>query len=274
MNKSATIRQLQALLHIWLSKYDSRSLVVIKDSCDSLNESYQLGLSNPIWDIFWPLVFNGLVDHIGNGYYALTEPLIVDSGTYKYSINIKPNNEYKETSITGIYVSRNIPVGCSTKVVKADAISILKQIPAIEDVVDSFPKTLQDETNLEYYNRKTKRGIAKIEKDGLTRYFSLPEKLYIRELPSREINPEAFAITYCLSRKVNNEYNGSFCLDTNILKMPTFAMPFTIYRALLLETMKVGSLPEIQGDDYVFKSISSTIYKELNRIFSNSIRYE
>ena len=84
MNKFATIRQLQALLHIWLSKYDSRSLVVIKDSCDSLNESYQLGLSNPIWDIFWPLVFNGLVDHIGNGYYALTEPLIVDSGTYKY----------------------------------------------------------------------------------------------------------------------------------------------------------------------------------------------
>lgn len=273
MNKSSILKQLQALLHIWLSKYDSRSLAVIKDSCDSLNESYQLGLSYPIWEIFWPLVFNGLVDHLGGGYYALTEPLIIDSGTYKYSLNCKPNNEYKETQITGIYVSKNIPIGCSAKVVKADTLSILKQIPTLEDVVDGFPKTLQDEENLEYYNWKTRRGIAKIE-NGLTRYFSLPEKLYIRELPAREINPEAFAIAYCLSRMVNNEDNGFFCSDTQKLVMPTFAMPFTIYRALLIEAMKVGSLPEINGDKYVFKSISPQIYKELNRIFSNSIRYE
>ena len=46
----------------------------IKQNCDYLNEIYHLELRNPIWGIFWPLVFNGVIDHVGNGFYALSEP--------------------------------------------------------------------------------------------------------------------------------------------------------------------------------------------------------
>ena len=160
------------------------------------------------------------------------------------------------------------------RIIHADALSVLKNIPSFADTVDKFPKTLQDESNLEYYNYKTKRGIAKIEKNGITRYFSLPEKLYIKELPAREINPEAFAIAYCLSRQVNDEYNGRYDSNTQELYLPTFALPFTIYRALMLETMESGLLPEVHGSDYLFRFVSPKTVKELNRIFSNSIKYE
>lgn len=270
MNSSSNIQQLQGLLHVWLSKYDSRSLAVIKESCDSLNDSYGLELSNPIWSLFWPLVFNGLVDHVGKGYYALTEPLIIDCGSHCFSINVKPAG-YKDTPLTGIYMFKGKPASSQMRTIHADALSVLKQMPSFAEIVDKFPKTLQDESNLEYYNYKTKRGIAKIEKDGHTRYFSLPEKLYIKELPAREINPEAFAIAYCLSRQVNDEYNGRYDSNTQELSLPTFALPFAIYRALMLETMKSGVLPEVHGSDYVFRSVSPKIVKELNRIFSNSI---
>jgi hypothetical protein len=273
MNRSSNIQHLQGLLYVWLSQYDSRSLAVIKNSCDSLNESYGLELPNPIWSLFWPLVFNGQVDHVGNGYYALTEPLIIDYESYRFSINVKPSG-YKGTPITGIYISKGKTSSEQIRSIKADALSVLKQIPSFEEIVDKFPKTLQDESNLEYYNYKTKRGIAKIEKDGLTRYFSLPEKLYIKELPAREINPEAFAIAYCLSRNVNDEYNGKYNSKTQELFLPTFALPITIYRTLMLETMKSGLLPEVHGPNYLFRFVAQKTVQELNRIFSNSIRYE
>lgn len=151
MNRFSNIQQLQGLLHIWLSKYDSRSLAVIKDSCDSLNESYGLKLSNPIWSLFWPLVFNGLVDHVGKGYYALTEPIIIDCGSHSFSINVKPAG-YKNTPLTGIYILTGKAIPGQMRTIHMDALSVLKQMPSFAEIVDKFPKTLQDESNLEYYN--------------------------------------------------------------------------------------------------------------------------
>ena len=52
-------------------------------------------------------------------------------------------------------------------------LAILKTYPTIKDVVESFPKTLQDESNLKYANSRTRRGLAELEQNGLTRYFSL-----------------------------------------------------------------------------------------------------
>lgn len=273
-NKSVNIDTLQRLLHIWISKYESRSLESIKKSCDYLNYSYDLQLANPIWSIFWPLVYNGLVDHIGNGCYAITDPLIIDCVNHYYCINCTPKVKFQDTSLFGIYKVTSKPLEDCFRIVRTDSVEILKQFPSVDEVVDSFPKTLQDESNLEYYNWRTKRGIAKLEKDGLTRYFSIPEKLYIREIPNRNLNPEAFAISYCLSRVINEESNGKYYVEKKQLCLPTFAMPFNIYRTLLLESMKVGILPEQKDNIFIFTGISQKVVKELNRIFCKSISYE
>lgn len=85
MNKGNK-EQVQELLYVWISNFDKRSLESIKQNCDYLNEIYHLELRNPIWGIFWPLVFNGVIDHVGNGFYALSEPIVLDYGTHFYYI--------------------------------------------------------------------------------------------------------------------------------------------------------------------------------------------
>ena len=274
MNKSIDKRQkAQELLYDWISHYDKRSLESIKKNCDYLDKIYKLQLPNPIWGIFWPLVFNGVIDHIGNGYYALSSTIVLDFTTHCYCINALNGKQRSEKVLVGVDLVESV-VDTEYKVMHPVPLAILKTYPTIKDVVDGFPKTLQDECNLKYTNSKTCRGLAELEQNGLTRYFSLPESLYIRELPSRNINPEAYAIAYCLTRAVNGESNGIYNQRTKILKMPIFAMPFMIYRVLLIECMAFKTLPCQVEHNYVFENISVDIIKQLNRIFCNSIDYE
>lgn len=260
----------QELLYIWISKLDKRSLASIKKNCEHLNEAMNLQFSNPMWGIFWPLVFNGVVDHIGNGYYALTNPIVLEYDTHSYYINAEPVSQS----------GKNVAVGITEcvfkeehkyKIMKPSAACILRAYPCIKDVVCNFPTTLQDESELCYKYKK--KGLAEL-KNGLRKFFSIPKESYIRELPSRDINPEAYAIAYSLTRIVNNESNGSYNKAKKILLMPTFALPFMLYRALMLECMVSRKLPYRQHHQYVFENISLEIVKQLNRILCNSIRYE
>ena len=272
MNKDR-IERVQQLLYVWISNFDKRSLESIKQNCDYLNEIYHLELQNPIWGIFWPLVFNGVIDHVGNGYYALSEPIVLDYGTHFYYINVFPEEVKSKHVSVGITFSETYEdVKCKT--MRPSAVAIFKSYPCIKDVVDTFPKSLEEESNLKYVNWKSKRGLAELEREGLTRYFSLPEKLYLRQLPSRAINPEAYALSYCLTKVVSNEANGKYNSSTLQLTMPAFAMPFMVYRVLLLECMASKQLPRKTGSEYIFENISSETVKQLNRIFCNSILYE
>ena len=220
------IEKAQQLLYVWISKFENRSLDSIKQKCDYLNEIFHLELPYPIWGIFWPLVFNGVIDHIGKGYYALSEPIVLNYGTHFYYINVFPKEVNREYVSIGISLSETFKeVGCKT--MRPSATAILKSYPCIKDIVDAFPKSLEDESKLNYVNCKSKRGLAELEEGGLTRYFSLPEQLYLRQLPSREFNPEAYALSYCLTRVVNQELNGKYNTSTQRLTMPSLALNMT-----------------------------------------------
>lgn len=266
--------EIRSILYVWLSKLGKRSLESIKANCDYLAESHNISVSNPIWEFFWPMVFSGVIDHTGKGYYALTEPLILNYHTHFYYINYRPNGcKYQEVSV-GIFISDTLVNDHGVKVICVDPRSILKKYPSVDKIVDAFPESIQDETELKYFNWKNKRGVAELEKDGLKRFFSIPEKVYIRELPGRTINPDAFAIAYCYSRVINNESNGTYFRDKKELVTPSFAMPLMLYRVLQLETMASRHLPEKDGDSYIFNGVSQPMVKELNRILCKSIKYE
>ena len=236
--------------------------------------SYGLNLPYPNWSIFWPLVFNGLIDHIGKGYYALTAPVIIDYGSHYVYINYKPNNVKSKQLTIGVYLSKELDNPRDFAVIKVNPLSTLKKFPTVKDVVDSFDKSHQDPKELEYYHWKSGKGIAKLEAGGLTRYFSIPEEPYMRELPSRTINPEAFAIAYCFSRAINNEPNGRYKEATNTLALPTFALPYLLYRTFLLHALSEGVMPEVREKYYVFNNIPASYVRQLNRILCNSIVYE
>ena len=266
--------EVQSILYVWLSKLGKRRLESIKASCDYMAKSRNIIVSNPIWAFFWPMVFSGVVDYAGRGYYSLTEPLILNYHTHFYYINYRPIGcKYQEVSV-GIYISNTLVNDNGIKVIRVDPRSILKRFPSVDKVVDAFPESMQDETELKYYNWKNKRGVAELEKEGLKRIFSIPEEVYIIELPSRTINPDAFAIAYCYGRVINDESNGTYYKDKKELVTSSFAMPFMLYRVLQLETMASRYLPEKDGDSYIFNSVSQPVVNELNRILCKSIKYE
>lgn len=274
MNKSTRLSELQNLLYVWMSKFEKRSLENIKNHCDFLNESYKLNLAYPNWAIFWPLVFNGLIDHVGKGYYALTAPIIIDCCPHYIYINHRPNDINVRQLTIGVFIANNLENAKNYSVIKINPLSVLKKYPSVKEIVDGFPKSLQDEKDLEYYNGTTRRGIAKLRAEGFTRYFSIPEEIYMRELPDRTINPEAFSVAYCYSRALNNESNGIYCEDSKGLSMPVFAFPYLLYRTLLIHSLSNGVMPEIKGKYYYFRNVPKSYVKQLNRIFCNSISYE
>lgn len=266
--------ELQKLLYVWMSKIGRRSLDSIKANCDYLVESHGISSSSPIWDIFWPLVFNGVVDHTGKGFYALTEPLILKYAKHYYYINNLPQiGNFSEVS-AGVYLSDMLTNDCDIKEISVDPKSILKRFPSVDSVVDSFTKSIQDEKELKYYDWKNRIGVAELENEGLKRFFSNPQKGYMRELPDRTIHPDAFAIAYCYGRALSGEGNGKYYSAQKRLVTPDFAIPYTLYRVLLLETMISKSFPEREGKSYIFNGVSAPLVKELNRILCNSIIYE
>lgn len=268
------IYKTQKLLYVWLSKLGRRSLDSIKTNCDYLVENHNIITSNPIWEIFWPLVFSGVADHTGKGYYALTEPLILKYDSHYYYINNIPvSGNFREVSV-GIYISNSLVNNNDIKEVAVEPKAILKKFPSVDKIVDDFSKSLQDERELKYYDKKNRKGVAELEKEGLKRFFSNPEKAYIRELPDRTIMPDAFAIAYCYGRVISGEGNGIYIGKQKKLIMPSFAIPFTLFRVLQLETMAYKNLPEKNNNNYIFNGVSAPVVKELNRVLCNSIRYE
>jgi hypothetical protein len=219
-------------------------------------------------------VFSGVADHTGKGYYALTEPLILKFESHCYHINNIPISEkFKEVSV-GIYITEGLKNEYDIKKIEVDPKAILRNYPSVDKVVDNFSKSIQDEKELRYYDWRNRIGVAELEKEGLKRFFSYPAKAYMRELPDRTINPDAFAIAYCYGRAISGEGNGTYYSEQKELVTPAFAIPFTLYRVLQLETMKKKTLPEKEDNIYVYKGVSSSVVKELNRILCNSIRYE
>lgn len=265
---------LQNLLYAWLSKFEKRSLENIKVHCNFLNDSYKLNLPHPEWSIFWPLVYNGLVDYIGKGYYALTAPIIIDYGFHFIYVNHRPNSLKIKKLALGIYMSDSLENYKNYSIIKVNPLSILKRFPTVKDVVDSFPESLRDEKDLKYYNRNANKGLAKLKSEGFVRYFSIPDELYIRELPDRTINPEAFSIAYCYSRAINKESNGIYKEESKLLILPLFAFPCLLYRSLLLYSLSKGIMPEVNERYYYFRNMSKSCVKQLNRILCNSITYE
>jgi len=270
-----SLYKVQEGLYIWLSNFEKRSYTSIKQNCDYLNTAYNLGLGDyAVWYLFYPLLYCGVADHVGNGYYALTNPICYKFGDEYVFTNLAIKEDVHRTLFVGINMTKNYRIVEGIKTNSFDAISILKTYPSLDAIVDGFPKSVENLVNAEYYNWKNKKGVTKRFHDGIVRYFSIPELMYQREIPGKNINPDAFSIAFCYGRVINNEYNGQYDSKNKVLMIPTFACVIMTFRILFLESLSHGREPQRIGDNFYFYEISSKIIKELNRIYCNTIRYE
>lgn len=268
---NSKINKAQGLLYSWMSSYKKRSYNLIREACGFLNESLNLGLGDrPVWDLFFPMVFSGVIDHIGKDYYTLTKPVVLafDNHAYLLNYNARPN------SIAGLPIGYSevdldeVPEEIVT--LRMNTISVLKSFPAVDKVVDSWQTSVLAEDLLNYHDYKNHVGVAE-HNSGITRYFSIPDKNYLKEMPSRPENPDAYSIGIYYERALSGLGNGYYNRQSKMLYMRRFAMPMLLYRSLALDGMAIREFPSIKDDFYVFKNISHRVIKELNRILCKSI---
>ena len=258
-----------------MSNDEKRRYAQIKEKCDFLSESMNLNLgSRPIGSIFYPLLYSGVVDHVGRDYYSLTPPMAIEFDTHTYLLN----------SLTSAKNSYNLPVGwqlvareqrpSSIQAIRMNSISVLKSFPSIDKVVDSWNSSLQDIEVLTFHDFRNKIGVAEYLKEGNVRYFVIPNKRYQKEIPSRAANPDAYNIAICYQRALNGRGNGVYDKNTKRLIAERFAFPIMLYRALSLDGMSEMQYPSVQDAYFTFENISKDVAKEVNRILCKSIRYE
>lgn len=273
MSKAGII-QAQKLLYVWISSYEKRSYTQIKDACTFLNVSHNLGLGErPVWDLFYPMLFSGVIDHIGKEYYSLTKPVALVFEDHAYLLNCdgigRSSNKlpvgYSEVSID------TIPEGVST--LQMITISVLKSFPAVNSVIDTWETSVLDEEQLTYHDFRNRIGVAEYT-NGHTRYFSIPEKNYLKEMPPRRLNPDAYSIGMSYERALNGLGNGRYNRATKELILRRFAFPVLLYRCLSIDGMSIKTFPTSSEDYYIFKNISTAVAKEINRILCKSIIYE
>lgn len=266
----------RGLLLKWMAcEEKKRSYESIRKNCEYLDQAYELGLGNDaIWTLFHPLFRTGVIEFAGKDCYALSPTVAIEyDGHFIYNSPLLQKKSNR-TKFTGIYRTENPEDVEGIKIIRFNAEKILKHIPSVKEVVDSYPISIEDLTQVEYYHYKGAKGLTKRVKDGTVRYFCVPELLYQREVPGRSINPDAFNIAYNYSRSINDIFSGKFNSRHHILEIQSFGLPVIIERILFLESMLYGEPPE-NGDSYKrFFFNSNGIVKQLNRILCNTIEYE
>ena len=274
--KMSNLSKAQKCLYLWLSNFENRSYNLIRRNCDYLNIQYNLGIETyAVWKIFYPLVYSGVVEHTGNGYYALTEPTAIDFGAHYALINMPDDTPSCNTQCVGISLLDKISCNIlPSKVVTFNVAQALSSFPPIKSVVDGFYESIVDIDKLEYHDFKTRRGVAELKEGGLKRYFSIPEEGYLRQIPDKAINPDALNISYYLERVVNNQYNGNYNKQTRQLHLEAFGLPILVHRVLMLDCLSRKHLPVKTDHEYLYDGITPKVVKELNRILNKSIKID
>ena len=266
----------RGLLLKWMAYGEKkRSYESIRKNCEYLDQAYELGLgSNAIWTLFHPLFRTGVIEFAGKDCYALSPTIAIEyDGHFIYNSPL-PQKKSHRTKFSGIYRTENPEDVEGIKIVHFNAEKILRHIPSVKEVIDSYPISIEDLSQAKYYQYKGAKGLTKRVKEGTVRYFCIPELLYQREVPGRSINPDAFNIAYNYSRSINGIFSGKFYSRQHILEMQSFGLPIIIERILFLESMLYGN--PIENDDRCkrFFSISNGAVKQLNRILCDTIEYE
>jgi len=265
----------QYLFYCWMSNFEKRRYPQIKEICAFLNDSMNLDLGErPVGSIFYPLLYSGVIDHVGKGYYALTKPLAIEFDNHVVLLNMLDGNHPDPSLPIGWRIVSKETAPELEETIQLNTMSVIKSFPSIDKVVDSWDSSLQDVGELSYHDYRNKAGVAEYKRDGFVRYFSIPDKMYLKEIPSGEINPDAYRIGICYERVVTGQRNGSYNPKTKQLSVNSFAFPIMLYRALSLDGLAIKETPFLKDDCIVFTNVSMSVAKEVNRILCKSIMYE
>lgn len=280
------IHEAQRMLLTWMSHAGSLEdkrmfscrLPRIRKQCEYLAKQFgdDLDEKTASWNIFYPLLYSGVVEHIMKDFYIPAPQIAIVSDSAKRCIYTLPDNlpEENSTEYTGIYIASEPPSGYNSY--KFELLNVLKHFPSLEDVVKTFCPVVIDLNSLTFTSIRHghKKGVAKTDDLSSIRYFANSETLECYEIPSRTHNPDALNIAHYYDNAINGIENGFYNTNTKVLSLHDFGLPILLFRSLLIHCFLTSKPPHKEDNLYIFENITNRNIKEINRILCNSICYE
>lgn len=268
--KTENLINAQIDLYRWMGHFEKRSRRQIKEVCEYLNIAMDLRIKGSVlWELFYPLVYNGVIDHVSNDYWAITAPISLEYDNHDYLINFGDSDSYCPV---GFCCEPHTDTRTNLKHVRLSSIKALKKCPSIKDVVASWERSLIDVDELEFHNTLKNKGVAQLRNNENRKFFAIPEQSFIREIPDFNINPDARNIGQYYERVINGESNGF--VNDSTLHLQAFGLSFILYRILIIDGLAIKKFPQRIDDYVVFYNLRTNTIHELNRILCNSVKYE
>lgn len=288
LQKNNPIRYLQQMLYKYIQINGKVSWKQITSFMKFTNGEYT------VYDVFYPLYILGFIDVCYSNYeayYFITRIKLLTSNPFIGLIKSKV--KFPDFEIYTADVSK-IP-----NVEQELALTILKNISPLEDIIRSWTKVAIDTDNLNYgYNFGSIDGIDKprykrILNDnsfvGLCRdtndkrlmvmhpaYFKF-SRGEVYQVPKRTMNPNAERIAKLAMRGIQNTNEKRIIYNPEKKEITCYQsdIPIPILRALYIANpMKLGNpeifLNKIEDNKIIFE-INDSIFNELKRIFTLKI---
>lgn len=263
------MKEAQKLLYIWLKEVGEISYERIKQSCIYLNTKFEYSLEKPIHYLFYPLLYDGIVEFSGNGKFCVTPECIISKGkTNHIMVNSRITDSSLCATSIGIQTSKRAELMSHKNRYDFNLESILKQIPTVESCVLAY----QEVYNIKVSEFVNTNGVSKKNNNSQRHYFIDLQKGKCYLIPHQSMNPDAINIATCYERIINSINNGIYNISSKELRFRVYRMPILLYRALMIESLFYGKMPYIDNGYYVFNNISRKAYLELNRVLCNSIK--
>lgn len=289
--------EIQAIFLKWFKHHGVRSMSQIRQSITNLCNSYKFE-GNGLYLIFYPLVRKGFIEFIGNDTYQSAPALIIHDQKAEVSTGINLDIEQIdqltkriekfETDQFGVIRFRSAlkdmqiichQINCTFANSNID--HILSSFPRLSDVISKFDPCYS--YTLDYFQKlpdhswhynsdQITSGIFR--KDLKSRVFYYSDGTLVYCIPDSGINPDGRYIAEAHHAVIQGIEYFIYDHDKKELTVKSVNIPILIDRILRIPSYY---LPEGTVDlkyKTIYKNISPSNIKQLNRIFEIKINHE
>lgn len=286
-------KEIQAIFLKWFKHHGVKTMPQIKQNVTNICNSYEFE-GNGLYLIFYPLVRKGFIDFIGEDKYQIAPSIIIYDQNSGLSTGINLNEEqinqikeiFKIFEIDMFSVIRFKSKKDQTQSI-CNEIDCAFGISNIDQVLSNFPKikeVLDKNITLDgygfYYNLSKHKidenskiksiGIFTTEKDSHKYYFYDGSECY--EIKSGKNNPEEWCIAETYQAIKEGVEFLSYNDQTKQLTVKNINIPILIDRILRIPSLYLVDGVTTANYKTIYKNISSSIIKQLNRIFETKIK--
>lgn len=288
--------ELQAIFLKWVKHHGVSSMAKIEKNVINLCNSYEFA-GNGLYQVFFQLVRKGFIEFIGDNTYQIAPAVIIHDQNCRISAGINLNEEQiKQIMVTfkvieidmlGVirFESETIQTQSICKEIdcvyaNSDINPVLVNFPKIREVISGFEKNITLDGFGHHYKLSKHKiddgskiksiGIFTTEKDSHKYYFFDGTDCY--EIPFKEYNPEGWCIAET-HQAIREDIEFLVYNDQKKqLTVKNINIPILIDRVLRIPSIHLSNGATTANYKTVYKNISPSIIKQLNRIFETKIK--